>query len=419
MDVKGTRLLRTGRPKHDESLTGYIIRLTEQNFYETPLWVMKMAQIVEGRRTSKCAFVFELSESLEHFAELTGACPTELLRLTYPRSSDLNSIGRHLFFDQPIPRYLLRPTYPKICPECLSESNYCRRIWDLSLVTACPKHRCLLIDECPKCKKRIPPIRDQVSICSCKFDWRESSALSVREQEMNLTRHLHRLCNLQIDERKTEQPFNGNQIFSLDLQDFVTAIVFIACHSQGISSHTGLHLMPKGRNNELHTLFTKSYSVFEDWPHNYYGFLNWICFRQKDIPFIRQRQKSPLYMDFGKFYLDLYKTLSANSFDFMRSAFVDYLDKNWKGGCSSNFNREKEAAGCFSEKYVSKTDAIRLLETDSGEFNNLIELGELKSVARSKGKKRLTFIEVGGIVKLKGKSDRSSDKGVRKFLLGT
>jgi hypothetical protein len=37
------------------------------------------------------------------------------------------------------------------CPLCLEEAPFWRGVWDLSLMTACPKHGILLVDRCPSC----------------------------------------------------------------------------------------------------------------------------------------------------------------------------------------------------------------------------------------------------------------------------
>src|SRR4029453_7659693 len=38
-----SRLLRTPPPRADESLMGYILRLTESNLYDSPRWVLDLA----------------------------------------------------------------------------------------------------------------------------------------------------------------------------------------------------------------------------------------------------------------------------------------------------------------------------------------------------------------------------------------
>ena len=52
------------------------------------------------------------------------------------------------------------------------------------------------------------------------------------------------------------------------------------------------------------------------------------------------------------------------------------------------------------EWYVSKMDAMHLLQTDDEQIDQLIEMGRLKSMVRSKGKKRLILVELMDIARL-------------------
>jgi hypothetical protein len=401
LSSENIRLLRTGRPKADESLTGYVVRLAEQNSYDNSSWILRMIDLERNRSVTSCELAFETNGNLSRLAEITGSDEEELKTLIYSHASepDLNHLYR--FFNQLVPKYAIRTTHPKVCPACVLETGYWHRIWESVLVTACPIHKCVLIDECPKCGRPISLDRGTVSICHiCKADWKDLSYVEVNEFELALSRHVHHLCRLSNGEDVARKPIYQNPILALGLKDLMVAVIFIAGHCKGISSTTGRYLEPKGRNRDLHALFTRSYSVFEDWPHNFYRFLDWICTQEKNTTLIRQRLKSALYDDFGKLYPDLYRVLSLHEFKFMRSAFVEYLAKRWKGNCLSVFKREKKATLNIRERYVSKADAMRLLETDSMNVTHLIKIGKLRSIVRSKGKKRLIFVEVTDIAKL-------------------
>src|ERR1051325_10311171 len=193
---RAARLLISGKPYFDESFIGYVLRLTEQNVYESISWIFELAGVnYEGARQG-CMLAFEASENLRGLAQLAGINSTELCQLTYRRVPSSDEVPLHYFFGQSVSQDLIRTSRPKICPDCLSESPYCRRVWEFAAVTACPTHRRLLIDECPKCKRRISWSRKNVTLCSCKSDWRESPASPVIEQELRLIRHIYQLCGL-------------------------------------------------------------------------------------------------------------------------------------------------------------------------------------------------------------------------------
>jgi hypothetical protein len=64
----------------------------------------------------------------------------------------------------------------RLCAACLRERSIWWAVWDLGLVSACPAHRCLFLDQCPSCKRKIAWARPAVHKCRCRSDFREMSA---------------------------------------------------------------------------------------------------------------------------------------------------------------------------------------------------------------------------------------------------
>jgi hypothetical protein len=404
MGSKSQRLLRSGKPKDDESLMGYIIRLTELNGYLSPSWIIKRAELHYGINRG-CSFVYRSPETLKALSDLTGIGISELVQITYI-SDNRDNYKDCLFYDRAIHRSYIRLGYPKVCPRCLSESLHCRRIWELSAVTTCLKHRCLLIDECPNCTRRISWVRNRVGVCSCEFDWREATATDVEGSDITVTHHLHYLCGLLNGKSDAKSRLKETSFPDLGLQDFLLVLFFFGGIIQNILASTGLHLVIGMKNTDLHSLFTSAYSVFEDWPNNFHRFLRWRRVQEKDYPFIHYRLKSALYMDFGNAYIGIYKILSGRQFDFIKTAFVNYLVGEWEGCDIPSKNRTKGRGYYYKSKYVSKADAIRLLEADDKDIDRFVKDGSLKTIVRSKGMKRLIFVDMTDIAKLVRESSR-------------
>lgn len=381
MTNRSDLLLIRSKPKADESFMGYIIRLTEQNGYPSPSWIIQKAELNYGINHG-CSFVYKLPEPLKAMSNLTGANITELTSITYCCPSEYKYC---LFYGSTIHQSCIRLGYPKICPRCLSESPHCRRIWELSAVTTCLKHRCLLIDECPNCTRRISWSRNRVSFCLCEFDWREAKAVPVGEREIALTQHLHRLCGLLNGNQSVKDPFQHSPILDFSLQDFLSALFFFAGVYKGISASTGIHLIPKGKNKDIHALFTSAYYIFEDWPKSFYQFLDWWRTQQRKSAPTILRLKSVLYRDFGKLYIGLYKTLLGRQYDFIRNAFINYLVERWEGCEIPPFTRKKSIKHASTIKYISKSDAKLLLNIDELLITQLIETGRIRTMIRSKG----------------------------------
>jgi len=55
----------------------------------------------------------------------------------------------------------------RFCPDCLREYGFHLALWEVPLVQACPRHRCILLTECSLCKKALswPKISPSWSCC--------------------------------------------------------------------------------------------------------------------------------------------------------------------------------------------------------------------------------------------------------------
>lgn len=65
----------------------------------------------------------------------------------------------------------------RVCCSCLKESDILNFEWSSPLAISCPKHRELLLDECPTCHKTITRIASQYR-CPCGQDFRELKTAS-------------------------------------------------------------------------------------------------------------------------------------------------------------------------------------------------------------------------------------------------
>ena len=73
---------------------------------------------------------------------------------------------------------------PRICPMCLRNQEFCRRLWDLALYTSCHIHRVEMVDACSKCNSRVCWNRKSVSRCSCGADLKEADCRVASEHSL-------------------------------------------------------------------------------------------------------------------------------------------------------------------------------------------------------------------------------------------
>lgn len=403
------KLLVRPRPRSDESFAGYVLRLTERNGYQTPSWILEVSDLQYKQPHKSCFLIHGKREILTPLARLIGVDVDYLARLTYPCLPRTEHTDLYDFFGQPVRQYLIRPDRPRVCPGCLSESQHCRRVWEFTAVTTCPNHKRLLISECPRCNKRIPWARKSVTLCPCEFDLRQSPAAHASEHELKLSSHIHRLCGL--PSGGSDQDRLSGPASELLLNDFLTGLFFVAGQSKGISAATSKNLAVNGTDRDLHDRLTEAFSVFEDWPNNYFRFLEGRAEQEKGIARPYQRMKSEFYSMFGSFYSGLCGVLAAIQFDFMRDAFIEYSARNGAGGSAHSPASRKGSAKHTSRGYVLKSDLRRLLGVDYAWIGQHIRAGNLRTEVHSRGKKRLIFVALEDATKLKQKGTEVESLG--------
>ena len=332
----------------------------------------------------KFTFVFCCSEGFKKFAKLTGNAVSDLIGLLYlpaPSSKHTTCDVDYNFYGAFFNRSIIRPHCPKVCVRCLAESGYCRRIWDCSLVTVCPLHECLLVDTCPKCKRRLKAIRNRLSVCVCECDWSELQLDLRPEHEITVSRRMYQLCGLlPLDHPSKEQ---HSPLQSLALQDFVIVLTFVAGVEEEMSWATGRPSKSiKLRNEDLHGYFTKAYQVFENWPYNFHQFLDkkskgHVRFNPRD-----GKLDTALKEEFGALFKQLYGDLRGSQFDFLREAFAQYVNNRLRAQC-------KSVGGLFSvpksddDKYIAVTEARRLLKLSHDSLVDLVKTREIAFTIRN------------------------------------
>jgi hypothetical protein len=221
----------------------------------------------------------------------------------------------------------------------------------------------------------------------------------VVEQELRLTRHIYQLYGLSVtgtNPSKLSEPFSR-----LLLNDLLRALFFIAGQQRGLSSATSRHLVAAGKNKNFHSILTEAYSVFDNWPANYFRFLDRRRVQERGVTRTYQRMKSGLYGEFGSFYSGLHSVLSGSQFEFMRIAFIDYITQKLAGDYNLRHGSLKRGKNTLNRPYVLKSDARRLLSVEYPWIDHHVREGQIKTLVQSKGKKRLIFVDLIDVTKLK------------------
>lgn len=158
-------------PRDDESFMGFALRMANTNGLNGLYWLYKL---LNRERLNHME-----PEDVNAVAQLFGTSPARLMRMfvvTYrdEGQSSFSAHGQTLF--RP---YLLRPLRPQLCPACIAEQGYSQAIWDFSMICACARHQCMLIDACPDCGKKMQWTRPSLRACGCGFIWKNTPLVSL------------------------------------------------------------------------------------------------------------------------------------------------------------------------------------------------------------------------------------------------
>lgn len=188
MEVK---LLFRMPPRSDESLVSYLRRLSEAHHYPSPRWVTTLA----GNQHDS-PYVPE-DTFIEALARLTDQ-PADMLRsLTLHRFAPvLNPLGLSstALSHTAVVRYVHhRRSGLRYCPQCFAEDPYLRLMWQLRPITACCRHRRLLVESCPSCHKPVSARGVWTGQCVCGQSlWQIQGMQLPQEAEGMRTLHIIR-----------------------------------------------------------------------------------------------------------------------------------------------------------------------------------------------------------------------------------
>ena len=128
-----------------------------------------------------------------------------------------------------------------------------------------------------------------------------------------------------------------------------------------------------------------AYQVFENWPHNFHQFLDEkskgnVRFNPRD-----GKLDTALKEEFGPLFKRLYGDLREPQFDFLREAFAQYLNNRLRAQYE-DVDRSSSVPISDVDKYISVTEARRLLKISHDSILDLVKTGEIAFAIRNQYK---------------------------------
>lgn len=304
MNVRNSIKALLARPTRsaDEGMNGYLLRLSEANGLAgiAQLWPARQRPIeVLFQRLGSQQWpenVTSLDDILPQFSVETG------------------------------PRPLWNRRFSRYCPCCLSERKKWRWEWELTLVTSCPLHEVLLVDECSHCNTKLNWKRRSLMNCDCGTGLASAPTTPATEHE----RELAKVFAIKL--REAESGPEHLQLLSIAQLNKVVFMLGAYAVNGGRKFSQKIRNLPDMQT--ARPLVLAAAEILMQWPGSFFKLLGSLR-KAGEIEVNAQR----LSKRFGFFYQYLYKELKEPEYAFLHQGFEAYVARTWRGSLAERNSR--------------------------------------------------------------------------------
>lgn len=280
------RLLARPQPHIDESLESYLIRLSDDNGYDSYqtfsrlvwLWLkendfeagggfpkqLHQVNVYHADRTSNLRV-----RALRLIESLIDAEQSSLLKLAVMHSAVKFSGGRVAVFRDgvDIPRCFLRSDNIPICPLCLEEDLYIRQHWHYLPYIACHQHHCQLVCRCPECGNTLNyQQQESIQHCQCGFDLRIAETAEGSEEQIAVSA-------LVVEQGNASD--QSSILYRLSLSARMGALLWF-CLRQNVEQKKDERALFETEH------FTQAIGYFDQWPTNFHSALDKVVVQSEE-----------------------------------------------------------------------------------------------------------------------------------------
>jgi len=303
-----------------ESPRGYLCRVAHAHGYCGPGWLADLAGIPPGG--------LEREDRATPLAHVLRLEVSEWLRMCYRPVKGKERFERRSFLGVLIGAHQLNYRHPRICPCCMRDHSVWWAVWDLALVSACPIHRCLLIDLCPACGRKLTWHRRAVHECRCGADLRKAEPATADGNLVTINAAIYRAAGFyqKACEEELQRASFPPVLGDLKLDALLRLVRFVgSIQEQGKLRRKQIRFAPTDLDTAIQ-VGTAAASILMDWPRSFREMLRRMVPGQ-----IKSAADLSFYDVFGNFYRHLYAVLPRKEFGFLHDAFEEFVVQDWKG----------------------------------------------------------------------------------------
>lgn len=418
MQITLRPLLARTALKPDEFLLSLVDRLSYLNDYSPPAMLERLIR-EDLRRPGRISDGLEFpvrTETYNKLAALTIIDPLTLYKSTSHRFAPLltppPNIVRSLQLpcNVSVPRLpiargfvqIRQQRYAQFCPLCLKDDTYHRLHWIPVAISACLRHRCLLVDRCQACGADISVHAVVRAQCRrCRADLTKVDAFSVVDDDEGL--RAQRIIQAWFMENASP----GGASLPEQLPAVLYRIVDGLQYCIGSLNDWGwpyLHrIEPKqptaatitqygdaGQRStvyENYRLYTTAFRGLMDWPNSFYDFLE--NFRKKytlHAPSAHKFQETgelvsgSIFQNLGPLYMPwLRRYWASPAYGFLQEAFKRHIAENYLLESSPERTHFRRQDPVLAERleHLTISEACHLLKTSPRTVELLLKNGQL------------------------------------------
>lgn len=347
-------------PFADEALHSYLLRLAQGYGLEGSKQLLKAVNLkprlcYDQQQLEVLGEEFDLSLSVLIAMSPSHGAKTPILDMNYQRSG-----------------------CSPICPCCIRVAPYVRAVWDHQLVTACPQHGVLLMDECPGCSEPITRDRKSITHClNCNFPFSDTTSSSAEDFDLAISA----LIAGTVSKARGLMPEalqSGNP--PTDIADFLT---YLAVHIQPIaaSGRTGKAPRPK-TIEESRELLRRVWSALQDWPTGIERFIE---------SRIREGEGRSVHQRLGRWLAVFQKQFDRDAYSFFAEVVEQVLRDKFDGHLE-RFLRRNQLELTKDKSWYSAAEAANLLNSTASLVAAAVENGRLEGRIEMQGNSRFVAL---------------------------
>ncbi len=374
--LPAARLLFRVDPMPHESPRGYLCRVAQEHGYSGPLFLLKIAGVPPSR--------LEREDGVKPVSYMLRLEADEWREICYRRVKGRGRFKQRLFHGERISADDLNYGCPRLCPACLRERPIWWAAWDLGLVTACPIHRCMLLDQCPSCKRKLAWHRPAVHKCRCGLDLGNLAAEVADDALVVINTAIYRAAGFPLDDACgpdfAAYRFPG-EVLALRLGSLLRLLLFLGSiresgrlrRKQKPFAATDLAVAAE--------IGSAAVEVLKNWPTHLRDLL------RSMLPANAIPTTLNFNAIFGNFYRHLFRVLPRSEVGFLRDVFEKFVIEDWKGPIRGQ-HRYFSVFTRRSSQWIPADAAERMARTRAARVSDLVRHGQIEGMFLDVGRTR-------------------------------